>query len=399
MTKKIILAYSGGLDTSFLIPYLQKTHGAEIHCVTVDTGGLTPERKREIEKRARALGAADISVLDARASYFSDVLSYLIKGNVLRGGVYPLCVGAERVIQARELVQIAKEKGATIIAHGSTAAGNDQVRFEVYLRVLAPEITILAPVRDEGFKREQEITYLREAGFDFPSHNVRFSINEGLWGKTMGSRDIQDPGRAVPPEAYDSGAGSKGAPPPETARIEFDRGVPVRLNDKASSPVQLVETLNARAGEFEIGRGVHLGNTIMGIKGRVAFEAPAATVLLDAHRELEKLVLTKWESFWKAQLGNFYGDMLHEGQYFDPVMREIEAFVDRSQERVSGVVTLRLETGRALVESCVSPYSLVSAAAGVYGEEASLWNGSEARGFSRIAAIPALLWHQAGGKK
>jgi argininosuccinate synthase len=392
---EIVLAYSGGLDTSFLIPYLKKARGAEIACVTVNTGGMSPEREREITDRAKALGARDVRIVDAREAYYADVLAYLIKGNVLRGGVYPLCVGAERIVQARELVKIARERKASAIAHGSTAAGNDQVRFEVYFRVLAPEIEILAPVRDEGIVREKEVAFLREMGVDVPASKARYSVNEGLWGKTIGSRELQDPSAPVPDEAFGAGPLRSDA---ERIRIGFENGLPVSIDGKRKRGVALVEELAELGTAFGIGRGVHLGNTILGIKGRIAFEAPAAAILLEAHRELEKLVLTKWETFWKGQLSAFYGDLLHEGQYLDPVMREIEAFLDRSQERVTGTVDLRLAPYRVWVDGVGSPHSLVATGEATYGEEARSWTGAEARGFARISATASMLWNRAGGK-
>jgi argininosuccinate synthase len=394
MTKPVVLAFSGGLDTSFLIPYLKETLKAPIVAVHVNTGGLTADKLNELSPRARELGARDARVVDAREQYYREVISYLIKGNVLRGEVYPLCVGAERVTQAKELVKAAREIGAGAIAHGSTAAGNDQVRFEIYLRVLAPEIEILAPVRDEGFKREAEADYLTARGFPFSKDKARFSINKGLWGTTIGARDFQDSSKAIPEEAYQTVTTET----PETVQIGFEKGLPVSLNGKAMAPVALIEELNDRAGALGIGRGVHMGNTALGIKGRIAFEAPAASVLLPAHRELEKLVLTKWETFWKRELSQFYGDQLHEGHYFDPVLREIEAFMDRSQERVTGSVSVRLEKFQARVESLSSPYSMADSKIGVYGEEALSWTGAEAKGFAKIGAIPAQLWHRAGAK-
>ncbi len=394
MDKTVILAYSGGLDTSFLIPYLCEKHQVKVICATIDTGGLDSSRAKEIVGRARELGAQDAVVIDAKESYFREVITYLIKGNVLRGGVYPLCVGAERVIQAKELAKIAREKGALAIVHGSTAAGNDQVRFEIYLRILAPQMEIWAPIRDQGFKREEEVEFLKNKGFDFPWETARFSTNTGLWGKTIGSREIQDPSKGVPEEAYTK-AENKAF---ETLTLDFEKGIPTALDHRPLSPVEIIEELERKGNQHGIGRGIHIGNTVLGIKGRIAFEAPAATILLEAHRELEKLVLTKWESFWKGQLSNFYGEMLHEGHYFDPVMKEIEAFLDKSQERVSGWVKVGIGKGQVRVDSCQSPFSLVNGELGVYGEEACYWTGQDALGFSKISSISSQLWQRIGNR-
>ena len=389
----IILAYSGGLDTSFLIPYLKEKYNAPIVAVHVNTGGLKDDQIPQLTARAKELGASDVCVIDARQKYANEVISYLIKGNILRGEVYPLCVGAERVTQAQELVRIAKDYKSNRIAHGSTAAGNDQVRFEIYLRVLAPEVEILAPVRDEGFKREEEVAYLQKMGFSFSAERAKYSVNHGIWGTTIGARDFQNPSFTIPEDAYQPTTSAS----VETLSIEFENGLPVAIDGKKSSLVELLETIAARAGSKGIGRGIHIGNTALGIKGRIAFEAPAAAILLQAHRELEKIILTKWEMIWKRELSEFYGNHLHEGHYFDPVMREIEAFVDRSQIRVTGKVTLKLSPFYAAVETCESPYSLTNTKMGTYGEETLSWTGEEAKGFAKIGSIPTQLWHLAGG--
>lgn len=394
MKDKVVLAYSGGLDTSFLVRWLQEVKNVDVICVTVNTGGFEAKQLEEISARALKMGAAAALTIDGRDTYFREVISYLIKGNVLKGGVYPLCVGAERVTQARELARVASEVGAKAIAHGSTAAGNDQVRFEIYLRVLAPGTEIWAPVRDEGFQREEEVRFLKERGFEFSGERAKFSVNAGLWGKTLGCREIQNPETPVPVEAFQPITKRD----PEAIQVEFDHGLPVALNGKKLPSVELIEALAKQAGAFGIGRGVHVGSTALGIKGRIAFEAPAAAVLLACHRELEKITLTKWELYWKAELSNFYGDMLHEGHFFEPVMREIEAFLDRSQERVSGMVKATLSPAGVWVDGCGSPHSLFRNDLGVYGEQATMWTGKDALGFAKIGSIPAVLAKRAGGK-
>lgn len=395
MKKPIVLAYSGGLDTSFLIPYLTEKYDAPVVAVHVNTGGLQESDSPALIARAKELGAVDVYIIDARKKYYDDVISYLIKGNILRGEVYPLCVGAERVTQAQELVRIAKELGSTQIAHGSTAAGNDQVRFEIYLRVLAPEVEIIAPVRDEGFKREQEVAYLAKKGFEFSAEKAKYSINRGLWGTTIGARDFQNPSFAIPEDAYQKTSDTQS----EIITIDFTSGLPVAINHQKMDSVRLVELIADKATRLGIGRGIHVGNTALGIKGRVAFEAPAASIILQAHRELEKIILTKWEAIWKRDLSDFYGNHLHEGHYFDPVMRQIEMFMNKSQERVEGKVQVRLSPYQASVVSCESPYSLTNTKMGTYGEETLSWTGSDAKGFAKIGSISTQLWHLAGEKQ
>ncbi|MFH1263895.1 MAG: argininosuccinate synthase [Pseudomonadota bacterium] len=394
MDHPIVLAFSGGLDTSFLIPYLKKKTGSPVVAVHVDTGGSTREQLDAIARRAKELGALEIRIVDAKKTYFADVISYLIKGNILRGEVYPLCVGAERVTQARELVKVARDLNARQVAHGSTAAGNDQVRFEIYFRVLAPEMEILAPVRDEKLTRKIEVDYMNAHGFPVSAEKARYSINRGLWGTTIGAREFQDPACPIPEEAYRPVTSTES----KTIRIGFESGIPVSLDGKRLDPVSLIEKVSELAYPLGIGRGIHLGNTVVGIKGRIAFEAPAAAVLLPAHRELEKLVTTKWQTFWKRELSQFYGDLLHEGHYFDPVLRDIEAYLDRSQERVTGSVLVKLAPFRCQVEGCESNFSMTGGSLGVYGEEALSWTGEEARGFAKLNSIPAQLWHGAERK-
>jgi argininosuccinate synthase len=400
MREPIVLAFSGGLDTSFLVPWLRERHGCDVVTVTVDTGGLDAAARERIAQRARALGAAEHTLVDARAEYFDETLRYLVMGNVLRGHVYPLCVGAERTLQARRVAEVAIARGARAVAHGSTAAGNDQVRFEVALRVLAPELEILAPVRDEGFRRDAEIDYLRQRGFEVDAGRAAYSVNQGLWGCTIGGRETTDTVEGLPEDAWILTRGAFESPrAPEVHTVSFREGVPAALDGVEAAPVDLVESLNGLAGGFGIGRGIHLGDTIFGLKGRVAFEAPAATLLITAHRELEKLVLTGRQQRVKDLVATTYGDLVHEALYLEPACRDIEALFLSSQRRVTGDVTLRLRPGAAFVEGVSSPYSLRAASKAVYGEAAAEWTAADARGFARLAGLPAMLHARAGGHR
>src|SRR6202012_1503885 len=318
----IVLAYSGGLDTSFLVPWVAENTGRPVITVTVDTGGIDAATARTLAERAQALGAIEHHQVDARADYFEQVLRFLIMGNVKRGQLYPLCVGAERVMQAQTIARMARQLGTNMIAHGCTAAGNDQVRFEVALRTLAPELEIIAPVRDRAFKRPEQLKYLQEHKLPIPPFGAAYSVNRGLWGVTIGGKETLTSQGSIPDEAW---VLSKDAfTQPKTAErhtVGFTQGVPDSLDGKSMSAVAVIEALEALAGPFGIGRGIHLGDTVIGTKGRVAFEAPAAEVLLTAHRELEKLVMTGKQSRIKETLAQPYGDLVHEGQHLDPVCR------------------------------------------------------------------------------
>ncbi|MBI5499157.1 MAG: argininosuccinate synthase [Deltaproteobacteria bacterium] len=397
MPDTVVLAYSGGLDTSFLVPWLVEHRGAEVVTVTVDTGGLDAAARSGLEARALRLGAARHVTMDARSAFFDETLAYLVMGNVLRGHLYPICVGAERCLQARRVAELAREIGARAVAHGSTAAGNDQVRFEVALRTLAPELEVLAPVRDEGFTRAHEVAYLAGRGFPWPAARAAYSVNAGLWGVTIGGRETSGTAEPLPEEAWVWSAGAFEHPrAPERHVLGFERGRPVSLDGETLEPVALVEQLNRLGGAFAIGRGIHLGDTILGMKGRVAFEAPAATLLITAHRELEKLVLTARQQRVKDGLAAIYGDLVHEGQALDPAARDIEALVRSSQSRVTGTARLLLRPGAAFVEGVASPWSLQAASAAVYGEAAGEWSAADARGFARLLALPGMLAARAG---
>jgi argininosuccinate synthase len=392
----IVLAYSGGLDTSFLVPWIKENQGRAVITVTVDTGGIDAAAARTLAERARALGAVEHHQVDARADYFEQVLRFLIMGNVKRGQMYPLCVGAERVMQAQTIAHMARKLGTNMIAHGCTAAGNDQVRFEVAMRTLAPELEVLAPVRDRAFKRQEELDYLQSRGLPVPPFGAAYSINRGLWGVTIGGKETLTSSGSIPDQAWVLTREAFTRPrAPESHVIEFEQGRPVGLDGRTLAPVALIEALEALAAPFGIGRGIHLGDTIIGTKGRVAFEAPAAEVLLTAHRELEKLVLTGRQQRIKETVAQPYGDLVHEGQLLDPVCRDIEALLLSSQERVTGQVRMKLHPGNLFIEGVESPYSLMAASKGVYGEAAGEWTPTDALGFSKIVALTGVFHRRA----
>jgi len=388
----LALAFSGGLDTSFCVPRLTD-QGWAVHTVYVNTGGSGAEERGAIAAQARAVGAVEHHEVDARSAVFDRFVRFLIQGNVLRGEVYPLSVAAERTQQAISVVEAARAIGAQAVAHGSTGAGNDQVRFDVALRVLAPDLEIVTPIRDSGITRDQAIGYLTERKLPVPAKAGAYSINRGLWGTTWGGGWTHDTWAGPPDELLDP---PDAAPAPREITLQWASGLPVALDGSALDGPALVERLNELAEAYAFGRGIHVGETALGIKGRIGFEAGAALLLIAAHRELEKLVLTKWQSFWKDQLARFYGDRLHEGQYFDPALRDIEALIASSQGRVSGETRVRLAPGRFQVVGTRSPHSMMDRSVATYGEENRLWTGDEARSYARIAAIPALLAARAG---
>lgn len=391
-----MLAFSGGLDTSFCVPYLRETTGRDVVTVTVNTGGFTAEGLAAVEARAYEVGAARHVTLDARADLWRESLQYLVKGNVLRGGVYPLCVGPERVTQARRAVELAREIGASALAHGSTGAGNDQVRFDTAVRILGGDLRVLTPIRSLALSRGATADYLEERGFAVDRERAAYSVNRGLWGTTIGGAETHRTDGVLPDDAYPDTVAPKDAPDtPLRLTLRFERGVPVALDGETLDPVPLVEAVTRLGAAHGVGRGMHVGDTILGIKGRVGFEAPAAAVLLPAHRELEKLVLTRWQQVQKNHLGDFYGMLLHEGQYFDPVMRDVEAFLDSSQAVVTGDVHVELFKGAARVLGATSPHSMFDTGVATYGEENTLWDGRDAEGFTKVYGVHALLAHHA----
>ena len=392
----IVLAYSGGLDTSFCVPWLKETYQRPVVTVTVNTGGLDAAMARDLEERAMALGAAEHILIEARQVFFDRVLRFLIAGNVRRGQSYPLCVGAERGVQATLLAEMARERVSTTVAHGCTAAGNDQVRFEVALKTSNPELDVLAPVRDQEFQRTVQLQYLEERGLPIPPYGFDYSINRGLWGVTIGGKEPLDSVESIPESAWVLSANAFKSPTePEQHTIEFAEGVPVAFDEQRLAPVDLIEAVEKAASAFGIGRGGHLGDTVLGTKGRVAYEAPAAEVLLTAHRELEKLTLSALQQRVKETVAAVYGDVVHEGKQLDPGCRVIESLLQSSQRRVSGTVKLLFRPGSIFIEGVMSPYSLLAATRGVYGETAGEWTPAEALGYSRILSLPGILQSRA----
>jgi argininosuccinate synthase len=386
---RTLLAFSGGLDTSFCVLWLRE-QGREVHTVTVDTGGFGDAELARIEKLAHQLGAESHTTINAREELFRDYLRFLIAGNVLRGGLYPLSVSAERVCQARRVVSHARQINAVALAHGSTGAGNDQVRFDVAFRTLAPDLEIVTPIRDLALSRADECAFLSARGFTFSGKVEQYSINEGMWGTSVGGKETHDSWQHLPDKAYPGGEIDP-ALPPRAVTVTFDKGVPSQIDGEETSAVAAIDTLNTIGRTYGIGRGIHLGDTILGIKGRVGFEAAAAHLLIAAHRELEKLVLTGKQLFWKEHLGNLYGTLLHESQFFDPVARDLEAFLESSQRVVTGDVRLRISPRSFTVEGVRSANSLMRSELASYGEGTSLWSGSEAAAFAKIFGVPQML--------
>ncbi len=400
MQTPIILAFSGGLDTSFCVPWLKETFSRDVITATVDTGGIDHGAAAALEERALALGAIEHVLIDGKNEYFDRVIRYLIAGNVRRGHLYPLCVGAERGLQAARLARLAIERNAMTVAHGCTAAGNDQLRFEVALRTLAPELEILAPVRDNNWSRQEQLNFLQQHGMPLPPQGSAYSINRGLWGITIGGKETLTSERSLPDEAWVLSATAFSEPRAASEHnIDFDGGIPVSLDGEPMAPVALIEALETLGGAYGIGRGIHLGDTVLGTKGRVAFEAPAAEMLIAAHRELEKLTLSAQQSRIKDSVAAHYGDLIHEGKQLDLACRDIEALLLSSQARVSGRVRFTLRPGNLFITGVDSPYSLLAATRGIYGEAAGEWTAQDALGYSKIMALSGTLQTRAAGGK
>jgi argininosuccinate synthase len=394
-TPVVCLAFSGGLDTTWCAARLGE-EGAAVHAVTVDTGGFSAAERRRIAARARAAGAARHVFVDGRREVFEKYALPLLFGNVLRGGVYPLSVAAERAVQAQAVARYARRVRAAAIVHGSTAAGNDQFRFDAALRVLAPAVPVRAPVRDLGISREQEAAELARVGIRIPARTARYSVNEGLWGTTIGGGETHDPWE-LPPESLFPGRPLARAPrTPRLARISFARGVPVALDGKRLDGLALVARLNTLGRAYAAGRGVHLNDTILGAKGRIVFEAPAALALVAAHAELEKLVLTKEQRQLKAAVAETYGRLLHEGLAFDPALSDADAFLRATQSRVTGEARLRFSAGKLDVVGVRSRNSLLSPRIVRYGEKNAYLSPEEARGVGKTLALPGMLAAMAG---
>lgn len=389
--KKVILAFSGGLDTSFCVLHLQQ-EGFEVITLTVDTGGFSKQDIKNIAKQAKQLKVKKHYCIDGKNSLYNTLVSYIIKGNILRGGIYPLSAGPERIIIATKLVEYARKEKADFVAHGSTGAGNDQIRFDVTIKVLDPQLKIITPIRDLGISREDELSILNKHGIHVPTISKSYSVNKGMLGVTIGGTETKGTWESPPEEVYDGITPLAKTPNnPESIIISFENGLPVAINGKKMGGIAIMELLSKIGGKHGIAKNIHLGNTILGIKGRVAFAAPAITILIKTHKELEKLVLTKLQSFWKDILTEAYGGFLHEALYFDPIMRDIEALIDSSQKHVTGDVKVKLYKGNIIIEGYKSPYSLMNPQIATYGEENVLWNGADTASFAKIYGLQSIL--------
>ena len=382
MKEKVLLAFSGGLDTSFCAMYLAQEKGYEVHTAVANTGGFSKEELKVIEDKAFRLGAKTHVALDVTQEYYEKSIKYMVFGNVLRNGTYPISVSSERVFQAIAIINYAKEIGADYVAHGSTGAGNDQVRFDLTFDVLAPEIKILTPTRDMVLTREYEINYLRDHGFDADFKKMEYSINKGLWGTSIGGKETLKSEQTLPEEAYPSQVEKQGE---EKVTISFENGEITAVNgEKNENKVLLINKLENIANKYGIGRDMHIGDTIIGIKGRVGFEAAAPLLIINAHKMLEKHTLTKWQQYWKDQLGNWYGMFLHEAQYMEPVMRDIEQFLQSSQQNVTGTVIVNLRPYNYTLVGVESTFDLMKTDFGEYGEVNRAWSADDVKGFTKI---------------
>lgn len=393
--KKLVLAYSGGLDTSYCLKTLSQ-EGYEVHAVSVNTGGFSAEEIISQEKNAYAMGASTYRSIDALQSFYDKIVKYLIFGNVLKNNTYPLSVSAERIVQAIEIIEYAKSINALYIAHGSTGAGNDQVRFDLIFQVLAPSIEIITPIRDQQLSREAEIDYLKSQGVELSWEKAQYSINQGLWGTSVGGSETLTSHQALPDTAYPSPLKEH---TPKKIILTFKAGELVALNGKNGDTVSLIQQLQELAKEYAIGRDIHVGDTIIGIKGRVGFEAAAPMIIIKAHHLLEKHTQSKWQQFQKEQMANFYGMQLHEGNYLDAVMRDIEAFLESSQKTVNGDVFVTLHPHRFELEGVDSPNDLMNASFGSYGEMNKGWTAEEAKGFIKITANAHKIYGSVNNKK
>jgi argininosuccinate synthase len=395
--KKVLLAFSGGLDTSYCAKYLSEDLGYEVHSITVNTGGFDLAEVQSIEIRAKSLGMASHKTVDATKSYYEKVIRYLIFGNVLKNATYPLSVSAERMSQALAVANYAKEINADAMAHGSTGAGNDQVRFDMVFQILLPGVEIITPIRDKQLSREEEIEYLKKKGVSFNFEKAKYSINKGIWGTSVGGKETLNSMGQLPEEAWPTQVTKQGS---EQVKIGFEKGELISINGKNfSHPTEAIHFLQSVAGPYGIGRDIHVGDTIIGIKGRVGFEAAAPLLIIKAHHALEKHVLTKWQLSWKDQLAQFYGNWLHEGQYLDPVIRNMEAFLTSSQENVTGEVSISLYPYRYQVNGIESPFDLMSSRFGRYGEMNLGWTGEDVKGFTKIFGNQVAIHYQVTGSQ
>lgn len=391
MKKKVVLAFSGGLDTSFCAKYLSADLGYEVYTAIANTGGFTADELKVIEQKAYKLGAVKHISLDITQEYYEKSIKYMIFGNVLRNGTYPISVSSERIFQAIAIINYAKEIGADAVAHGSTGAGNDQVRFDLTFDVLAPGIEIITPTRDLLLTREYEINYLKEHGYEADFTKMEYSINKGLWGTSIGGKETLKSNQTLPEEAYPSQLKKQDS---EMLTIDFEEGEIAAVNgEKYTDKVKAIQKIEEIASAYAIGRDMHIGDTIIGIKGRVGFEAAAPIVIINAHKMLEKHTLTKWQQYWKDQVGNWYGMFLHEAQYLEPVMRDIEAMLESSQRNVSGRVIIELKPYHYTLVGVESDFDLMKADFGEYGEMNKAWTSDDAKGFTKIYAMTNKIYH------
>ncbi|WP_410220942.1 argininosuccinate synthase [Pedobacter sp.] len=395
MKKKVVLAFSGGLDTSFCCIYLAKDRDLEVHSVVVNTGGFSEEELLEIEKKAYSLGVASHAAVDETENYYNDSIKYLVYGNVLKNATYPLSVSAERVCQATTIANYVKKIGADYVAHGSTGAGNDQVRFDMIFNILIPEVEIITPIRDLKLSREAEIEYLAKHGVEYSAEKAKYSINKGLWGTSVGGVETLTSNQTLPESAWPTQVTET-----EGRKVEltFEKGELIAIDGEKMEPVKAIQKLQAIAQPYGVGRDIHVGDTIIGIKGRVGFEAAAPVVIIKAHHTLEKHTLTKWQLSWKENLASFYGNWLHEGQFHDPVMRDIEAFLTSTQKTVSGKVFVELLPYRFHIIGIESDHDLMSNKFGSYGEMNNTWSGEDVKGFSKIFGNQVTIWHKVNAK-
>jgi argininosuccinate synthase len=389
---KVILGFSGGLDTTYCAKYLSEEKGYEVHSIIVNTGGFSQQELEAIETHAYKLGVKSHTTIDAVKNYYERIIRYLVFGNVLKNNTYPLSVSAERLIQALHIAEHAKNLAADAVAHGSTGAGNDQVRFDMIFHIMVPDAQIITPIRDLRLSRESEISYLKEKGVEMNYEKAAYSINKGLWGTSVGGRETLQSNGFLPEEAWPIPVSKSGS---EEVVLGFEKGELATVNDKKfDHPTAAIQYLHSIAASYGIGRDIHVGDTIIGIKGRVGFEAAAPLIIIKAHHALEKHVLTKWQLNWKDQLALFYGNWLHEGQILDPVMRDMEAMFASSQQNVTGKAFVTLHPFHFLVTGIESPYDLMSSKFGSYGEMNKGWSGEDVKGFSKIFGNQTSIYYQ-----
>ena len=396
MNKKLVLAFSGGLDTSFCVKYLKEEKGYEVYTAIANTGGFSAEELKKIEDRAYRLGSKKHVTLDVTNEYYEKCVRYMVFGNVLRNNTYPISVSSERIFQAIATINYAKEIGAGYIAHGSTGAGNDQVRFDLAFQVLAPEIEIITPIRDLMLSRQQEIDYLRKHGVEEDYTKMAYSINQGLWGTSVGGKETLTSSKGLPEEAYPSQLESTDE---KILELGFEKGELKTIDGKTyKSGPEIIQALEEIASDYAVGRDIHVGDTIIGIKGRVGFEAAAPLLIIKAHHLLEKHTLTKWQTYWKEQLGNWYGMFLHEALYLEPVMRNIETFLEATQENVTGKVFVKLKPYRFELQGIESEHDLMNSGFGEYGETVKAWTADDVKGFTKILSNSLKIYHTVNKK-